>query len=294
MDRSTHLTLLNSFFLKGYRFTLRRQNQKQFEHRKSQLDDSRSTDLSIVITTFQERFEVYTIPLVESIRSVSSLPITIVINGNLESLPETQKLQKFFAKVSEFMNVYPVTFQTFQGCAKMWNTGIIHSRASKVLILNDDVSIIPEHFNPDIHDALSLLSKSNVLTLNASWSHFLIDKQCISDFGWFDEHFIGIGNEDGEYAERYSRITGDYIPTVKVKAFLNVSDSTRDLGVVSNDSKYSLFNSTLNQLRHQQPSLNTYVNPYPLYEWQNKMMPLLSERDVPSLVTAIQQNYGAP
>jgi len=294
MDRSTYLKLLNSFFLKGYRFTLRRQNQKQFGHRKPELEDSDTFDLSIVITTFQERFEVYAIPLVESIRSISSLPITIVINGNLDSLPETQKLQKFFTKISQYINIYPVTFQTFQGCAKMWNTGIIHSRASKVLILNDDISMIPEHFNSDIDNALSLLSKTNVLTLNASWSHFLIDKKCIRDFGWFDEHFIGIGNEDGEYAERYSQITGDYIPTFMVDTFLNVSDSTRDLGVISNDSKYSLFNSTLNQVRHERSSLNTYKDPYPLYEWQNKMMPWLSVRDVPAIMKALQKDCGAP
>jgi predicted glycosyltransferase involved in capsule biosynthesis len=170
----------------------------------------------------------------------------------------------------------------------MWNIGIIHSRTSSILILNDDVSLIPEYFDRDIRVALSLLSETKILTFNASWSHFIIDKDCVTDIGWFDEHLIGIGNEDGEYAERYSRITGSYIPTLKIDAFLNITDSTRDLDIVSAGSKYSLFNCVLNNLRNKQPSQHPYINPYPMNEWQNRMIKWLSESDVSILEEAMK------
>jgi predicted glycosyltransferase involved in capsule biosynthesis len=158
--------------------------------------------------------------------------------------------------------------------------------------LNDDISIIPEYFNTDIRVTFSLLLKTKILTFNASWSHFLIDKECITEIGWFDEHLIGIGNEDGEYAERYSRITGRYIPTFNTQAFLNITDSTRDLDVVSAGSKYSLFNSVLNNLRHNQPSRHPYINPSPLIEWQNKMIKWLTVGDVSALEEAMKTESG--
>jgi predicted glycosyltransferase involved in capsule biosynthesis len=165
----------------------------------------------------------------------------------------------------------------------MWNTGIIHSRESNILILNDDISLLPEHFEFDATRATSLLSESGVLTLNSSWSHFLINRECIKKIGWFDEHFVGIGNEDGEYAERYTNLTGNYIPTLMVHAFANISDSTRDLTVASTESKYSLFNSVLNQLRHDSPPTRPLINPYPMFDWRNRMAELLSVSD-PSVV----------
>jgi hypothetical protein len=283
VDRSTYLSLLSSFFLKGLRFSIRLQNSKFFLAKESERVSTSAGNFSIVITTFQERFDVYALPLIESIRSVSNIPITLVINGNLASLIEPHKLQGFLEKVSRHPHVYPVTFQSFQGCAKMWNTGIIHSRESNILILNDDISLLPEHFEFDATRATSLLSESGVLTLNSSWSHFLINRECIKKIGWFDEHFVGIGNEDGEYAERYTNLTGNYIPTLMVHAFANISDSTRDLTVASTESKYSLFNSVLNQLRHDSPPTRPLINPYPMFDWRNRMAELLSVSD-PSVV----------
>ena len=294
MDRSTYLRLLSSFFLKGLRYSIRLQNSKTLSAKESERVSASVGTFSIVITTFQERFDVYALPLIQSIRRVSSIPITLVINGNLTSLIEPHKLQSFLEKVSRHPHVYPVTFQSFQGCAKMWNTGIIHSRGSNVLILNDDISVLPEHFESDTNKAISRLSESGVLTLNSSWSHFVINKECIKEIGWFDEHFIGIGNEDGEYAERYTSLTGGYIPTLVVDAFANISDSTRDHKVASTESKYSLFNSILNQLRHDNPPLRTSINPYPMFDWRNRMTEWLSVHDPSAVREAIKQELEKP
>lgn len=288
MDRSTYLKFLSSLFLKGHRLALRLQNQSTLTAPANGLDVSPHPEISIVISTFQDRFETYALPLIRSIRSVSNWPITLIINGNLDSLIDTEKLKNFLNNVSDFSQIYPVTFQSFQGCAKMWNTGILNSDTEIVLILNDDVTVVSDNFVSDVSKAVNSLSETNILTFNSSWSHFLINKTAVKDYGWFDEYLLGIGNEDGEYAERYTRLTGNYIPTLGVSTFINISDSSRDQSVASNESKYSLFNSVLNQLRHEDFSIPFGHNPYPLYEWQRKMRKWLSVNDLSAIKKAIK------
>jgi predicted glycosyltransferase involved in capsule biosynthesis len=287
VDRSTYLKYLSALFLKGHRFSIRLQNRSKRDASQNLDTASNFNDLTIVITTFQERFAVFTVPLLKAIRSVSNVPIILVINGNLTTLTDTDKLSLFLSEIAKYDQIYPVTFQSFQGCAKMWNTGIIHSRTSNVLILNDDVSIVSENFNSDLAESLKILPKTGILTFNSSWSHFLINRKTNLRFGWFDERYIGIGNEDGEYAERYTRMTGEYIPTLKADAFVNISDTSRDESVVPTESKYSLFNSVFNEIRNVSPEAISAVELYPLAEWQTSMTALLSETNKEIISTTI-------
>jgi predicted glycosyltransferase involved in capsule biosynthesis len=279
VDRSAYLKYLSALFLKGHRYSLRFQNKYKSDRSQNLTMSPDLSDLTIVITTFQERFAVFTVPLLETIRRVSEVPVIVVINGNLNSLTDSTKLSSFLKEISHHNQIYPVAFQSFQGCAKMWNTGVIHSRTSNILILNDDVSIVSEYFNSDLTQALKMLPKTGVLTFNSSWSHFLISRETTSNIGWFEERFIGIGNEDGEYAERYTKMTGENIPTINADVFINISDKSRDENVASTESKYSLFNSIYNVVRHENPELRFTTNPYPLNKWRDSMLKLLSEED---------------
>lgn len=267
---------------------LRLQNKALIALEPVEKEELQISDFSIVITTFEARFDSYALNLIRTLREVTDVPITLVINGNVKSLTNSRKLQNFLLEISRFPQIYPMTFQSFQGCAKMWNSGILNSSSDTVLVLNDDVSLLAEHFNSDMSAALSMLPTTNVLTLNSSWSHFLINRTAVSDYGWFDERLIGIGNEDGEYAERFTRLTGKYIPTLEVDTFINISDSSRDEGVMSTESKYSLFNSILNEVRSVNPDLFSILDPYPVNKWQREMYEFLSVGEVEPIKKAIK------
>jgi hypothetical protein len=91
-----------------------------------------------------------------------------------------------------------VTHINHQPLTRGWNWLILMAKCDRVLILNDDVS-----FNLEFrHNLENLCPVPDVFTLNGSWSHFVISKNIIRRIGWFDERFLGIGDEDYDYIFR--------------------------------------------------------------------------------------------
>jgi len=245
-------------------------------------------DLSIVITTFEKRFEKYALPLIYQIRKVSSAPITLIVNGNYGGPATTTNLKNFLVKISEFPFVYPIVYQEFHGCARMWNDGIYYSQSENILVLNDDLTLIPELFSQAMHASLSQISVEDILVFNKSWSHFLLNKNAILKYGWFDERFIAIGNEDGEYAARFTRITSRYIPTLFVDCFVNVSDLSRDAKVQPAGKKYSIFNETLHNMIHSGVNLPS-ADVHPYFNWYRDCKKALLESDPENIRRIILQ-----
>jgi len=200
-------------------------------------------DLSIIITTFEDRFFEYTLPLISKIRTVTNVPIFLIINGNFKGGINGNKLQLFIKELGYFTSVYPTTLFKLHGCAELWNIGITNSEAEYFLILNDDIIVFPKIFNIVVANLSSILDDYQLTTMNRSFSHFGISRKCISDIGFFDEHFLGIGEEDRDYFYRFEEIYGRKPFNINTEAFLHFGDKSKDEDLKStNGSKYSAFN----------------------------------------------------
>jgi hypothetical protein len=241
------------------------------------------SDLAIVITTFEDRFFDFTLPLISNIRSVTATPIFVVINGNFNRSVNGNKLQLFFKKLGNFSNIYPATLSNFHGCAELWNIGITNSDAEYFLILNDDVHVFPKDFKNLLANLTKVLDDHQLTTINRSFSHFGISRKCIFDVGFFDEHFLGIGEEDRDYFYRFEQIYGRKPFNISIEAFFNFGDESRDNNIkAASDGKYSAFNSTIKeefyvvdvsskiQGRYETPMkrVKTFIDPRPLWKFR--------------------------
>jgi len=240
-------------------------------------------DTSIIITTFEERFFEYTIPLISSIRSALNTPIFVVTNGNFKKANNRFLLQKFINELGEFTDIYPIAFSKFHGCSELWNTGIVNADSEYFLIFNDDIHVYPKNLKAIFPSLRQQISKSGLVTINRSFSHFGISQKCIEEVGFFDEHFLGIGEEDRDYFYRYESKYKKTPYNFSTDAFYNLSDESRDNSVKKiSDGKYSYFNTVIKQEiylsdpegniqgRYDTPvkRAKTFIDPRPLWKFR--------------------------
>jgi len=239
--------------------------------------------LSIIITTFEPRFFEYTIPLIAALRTEIDLPIVVIINGNYTKKKNNYKLQKFIGELGKFSNIYPTAFSNFHGCAELWNTGIVNADAEYFLILNDDIHIYPKLIKNKLALIRELIIQNGLVTFNRSFSHFGISSKCIEEVGFFDEHFIGIGEEDRDYFYRYESRYLKKPYNFSTDIFYNFGDESNDNEVMKNPlGKYSLFNTNIQQEfysntpegtiqgRYEFPvkRINKFLDPRPLWKFR--------------------------
>jgi hypothetical protein len=207
-------------------------------------------DIGIVITTFEPRFEIFAIPLITSLRKTISAPIYLVINGNYDGPADSVAVMKLINEVSQFKDVFPIVFGRMQGCATLWNTGISHSNCSRNFVFNDDISVEEGNIAGQMQIAVDLMESNELITINNSWSHYLISDKCLDEVGLFDERFLGFGEEDGDYILRVVNSTGKRPTNVLLPSFVNIIDLSRDQKVAKGFGKYSLFNKCLYHLKY--------------------------------------------
>lgn len=249
-------------------------------------------NLAIVISTFQDRFFTYCLPLVQQIRSISNLPIFLVVNGKFDKVDKTDEYSDFLREVCSYSRVFPICFNSLNGWASLLNTGIRHSDSQNLLIMNDDILIDSRLFNDDMRFVLGHVGHENLITINNSWSHFIITRQCIRDVGFFDERYLGIGEEDGDYFRRYSRHYGKFPMNENLGCFVSINDPSSDISLSKGIGKYSLFNTCLRRLMYpnvvdgqiaQEISLISKkiedIDPYPIFKYREQFYSLLEEKD---------------
>jgi hypothetical protein len=260
------------------------------------LTQSNRSDFSIIIVTFEARFFEFTLPLITTLRSVTDIPIFVIVNGNFKKGFSNYNLQIFLEKLLVFSNIYPTVFSNFRGCAELWNTGIVNADSEYNLILNDDIHVFPKQFNAFISTLCELLQNHHLVRINRSFSHFGITRQCIQDVGFFDEHFLGMGEEDRDYIFRYETCFKKKHLNLTTEVFLNISDESRDEAVtrVQSDDytrKYSMFNSKIFQEFYEPDSNSTitgvydvpmrrktdFIDPRPLWKFRISNRDKLSE-----------------
>lgn len=197
-------------------------------------------DYAIGITTYDHRFDKYFVKLVDSIRTFRpNVNIVVAINGNYNESFNEDYRSKILDYCSKNKFVFPVMFPEFRSLSKLWNTCLIHSPSDKVLMLNDDISILSERF----FDELEKHANKTAFKINKSWSHYFIDRKIVNEVGWFDERLLGLGEEDGDFEFRYgTRYQRDF-PSINISDVVNHVEhdgACKNMRTVF--SKYSAFN----------------------------------------------------
>lgn len=156
-------------------------------------------DYSIGVVTYVNRYYTYFKPNILSLlENFPDKQIICVINGHPNKLKNIAYLKEITQWLSS-LNIQYITFEEHQSLAKCWNWILLMSCAQNNLFLNDDI-LVKDKFRLDFEKNLN---EENVFfTINRSFSHFLINKSVIRKIGWFDERFLGIGEEDGDYLFR--------------------------------------------------------------------------------------------
>ena len=194
---------------------------------------------SIGIVTFDKRFNLYYRPLLTQIKKHwPDVEIICPVNGVHNSVFPQGYRRDFLNFISDYDFVYPAFFPKFRSLASLWNHCLIASSNDSVLVLNDDVQFTDEFFDPFLQ-----LDDPRTFTLNKSWSHFVANRREINEVGWFDERFLGVGNEDGDMNWRYNKFFDRAVTNHQVPGVLNFSSQTTgDLDNQRKTSKYSMFN----------------------------------------------------
>jgi len=199
---------------------------------------------SIVITTFDKRFESDLIPLLNSIKALRpKMEVILMINGPGRANFDQEYRSKLLSFIAGHNAVYPTIFPTFQSLAKLWNRGILTSSNERVLILNDDLKIHLEDGKSFFDEfELAFMSAPDTFTINGSFSHFGVSKKEVIEVGFFDERLLGLGEEDGDFFWRYHEKFNREIPNLEISLIDNIHSDVTDDGYVKGIRTASKFN----------------------------------------------------
>lgn len=170
---------------------------------------------SVGITTYFRRFEDWFKPLLREIkRQRPSVEIIVSVNGEFDKDFYEDYRKNMLVFLSEFDNTFPVFYPRFRSMCKMWNTNIIMSTEDNTLLLEDDIELEDGFF-----DDYERILNNQMMLINGAYSAISVNKRDMIKVGWFDERFLGLGHEDGEFTSRYTSKIGllhtTTIPTCK-------------------------------------------------------------------------------
>lgn len=199
---------------------------------------------SVVITTFDKRFEAFLVPLIAEIKAQRpNLEIIVTINGPGRGPFDEHYRSKVLAFCAQHAFVYPTVFPNFQSLAKMWNRGALTASNERTLILNDDLQVGRDQAGC-FFDYLekALLAQPGTFKINGSFSHFVADKRELIEVGFFDERLLGLGEEDGDFFWRYHQKFHQEIPSIELGLIHNVQSDLADDGYTKGIRTASQFN----------------------------------------------------
>ena len=203
---------------------------------------------SIVVTTYQHRFDTFLKPIITQIKTFrSDIEVFITINGETNKPFDQQYRRAILQFIAHQPNCFVIMYPEFRSLSKMWNEGLAHSSNHYNLVLNDDLLIQSPAFFDSLEGYLGSEEYDRKLNknfkINGSWSHVFLDRRQIDEMGWFDERMLGIGIEDGVMSWEMKKKFGDFIPNVSFPAITNViSHADCTIGQRKYAGKYSQFN----------------------------------------------------
>jgi hypothetical protein len=199
---------------------------------------------SVVVTTFDKRFDAFLVPLITEIKAQRpDVEVIVTVNGPGKGDFEPNYRANVLSFCAEHPKVYPTVFPNFQSLAKMWNRGVLTASNRRVLVLNDDL-YLRRNTQDCFFDAFerALLNQVGTFKINGSFSHFVLDKQELMEVGFFDERLLGLGEEDGDFYWRYHQRYKREIPNVEVSLIENVQSDLADDGYTKGIRTAAKFN----------------------------------------------------
>lgn len=199
---------------------------------------------SVVITTFDKRFEAYLVPLLAQIKMQRpDIEVIVVINGPAQGAFDEVYRANILSYLARFPKVFPTMFPSFQSLAKLWNRGALTASHQRTLILNDDLELKSKEgvcfFD---HLEVALNANPGTFKINGSFSHFIADRRELIEVGFFDERLLGLGEEDGDFYWRFYKKYKKEIPSAEVDLIDNVQSDLADDGYTKGIRTASKFN----------------------------------------------------
>jgi len=227
---------------------LKTKNEKFQELAPSTNRKNAIQNASILITTFEKRQFSAALPLVNSIRSNGiDLPIMVYINGNLDGGHDTKARSALLQELSKISAVDVICSNTMTGISRNWNLGIQLLASENILCLSDDI-VISHGFKEDMEATFKLVSSEDFIVIG-SFASFVISRKCIDNIGWFDERFMGFGEEDGDYIYRFLDYYKRY-PRIYYSSGIDHLDMQTRGDEAAGVGKYSLFNLAFRTLKY--------------------------------------------
>lgn len=178
--------------------------------------------LSICIVTFKQRFDIFKSLVINLRKDNPETSIIVAVNSNLNEEMDSNYRDEMLKFCLEIKKCYPIFCAEFKSLSKLWNTLIIFSNNNYNFILNDDIRYNHPNLISELEKHINH-SNNQLFTLNGSWSHFIITKKIIHELNYFDERFIGVGEEDGDMVHRYIKKYNKSIDTFNVPNFGNTA-----------------------------------------------------------------------
>lgn len=164
------------------------------------LSRSEPLGITIGITTYKDRFDSCLKPLLPKVAALFPKEQVIVIaNGHYLKEEQGRYLDRFNSFCGRYGSIITVTHTDPVGLSRLWNMILGKAEYPNILILNDDIMIKPG-FRSLVKRMMT--RDEPVVTVNGSWSHFLITAEAVERVGLFDEGLREIGGEDDDYLAR--------------------------------------------------------------------------------------------
>ena len=199
---------------------------------------------SIVITTFDKRFNECLVPLIKALKSQNNeVEIIVMVNGRAHQDFDEEYRSELLRFLSDHKNCFPSIMTSFQSLSKLWNRGILTASHDQVLVLNDDITALSNEEGNCLKELDHVMkTQQGTFKINGSFSHFMIDKKELMQIGFFDERLLGIGEEDGDFVWRYYQQFQREIPSIPFKYIDNTGSDLSDDGYQKGIRQYSQFN----------------------------------------------------
>jgi hypothetical protein len=239
-----------------------------FKHFIKPEKDIRNLDITIGITTFLDRYDNCLKPLLKKISVLfPASQIIVAANGHVKQKEQKAYLTKISDFCKGFNNVILIKYSEPKGLSYIWNQIILQSKHLRVLMLNDDLTVSVK-FTRMIENS-DILDK-DIVTINGSWSHFLISKAVFEKVGPFDEGLLEIGGEDDDYSARLA---------MKNIPLLNYNSNTIAAKLKNKRLKVNSYGRDMNEENH---GYSTYNDHYLAEKWEMANEPFDGAIEVPN------------
>tara|TARA_B100000424_G_C22831076_1_gene443960 strand:+ start:100 stop:864 length:765 start_codon:yes stop_codon:yes gene_type:complete len=248
---------------------------------------------SVSIMTFSERLEPFKNIFTKIKSQREDIECTVIINGNLNEPFDEKYRKEILEFLTPFKNTFPIMFPEYRSMAKKWNTACQMSRQDNVLVFHDDIDIL-DNFMDDFENIFPEY-EGECFIINQDMGAIVLNKQRMHEVNWFDERYLSMGDEDGDFHSQYCAKYGyrtkiisipsciieklpwqiNLVKDESIKLNRLPGQRTHRIGGPENSFKdYSLFNREISDpIRRGLPAYGVSQQqqyPYEEYFWKNK------------------------